>query len=184
VSRQTQLHTVPTEAEADALIQVLIVQDHALLASALARILEGEPDLAVAAVCVTGTDAAIAAAQTRPNVVLIDFRLPDVTGPAAARLIKNEHPEAAIVFHSADQTEAALQEAIDAGATAYLTMDATVEQIISAIRRASTGEVLIPAKVFARAIAKRRGAGLQGVVSAARNASSSVSASRQLRVTR
>jgi DNA-binding NarL/FixJ family response regulator len=136
----------------------LIVQDHPLLASALARILEGQPDLAVSGVSSSGAGALKAAAQERPDVVLMDFRLPDVTGPNAARMILGECPEAAIVFHSADESETALLDAVDAGATAYLTKDATGDQIIEAVRRASSGEVLIPVALFARAIARRRGA--------------------------
>jgi DNA-binding NarL/FixJ family response regulator len=86
----------------------------------------------------------------------MDFRLPDMTGPEAARVIKGGHPRAAIVFHSADDSETALLDAIDAGATAYLTKDATGDQIIEAVRRASAGEVLIPVALFARAIARQR----------------------------
>ncbi|HAC47047.1 MAG TPA: DNA-binding response regulator [Chloroflexi bacterium] len=138
-------------------VQVLIVQDHPLLASAISRVLEAQPDLAVSGVSSSGADAVQAAADNRPDVVLMDFRLPDVTGPAAARMIKSAHAEAAIVFHSADESETALLDAIDAGATAYLTKDATADQIIEAVRRASTGEVLIPAELFARAIARQRG---------------------------
>ena len=138
-------------------VQVLIVQDHPLLASAIARVLEAEPDIKVAGVSSSGAAALESATQNRPDVVLMDFRLPDVSGPAAARMIKNEHVEAAIVFHSADESETALLDAIDAGATAYLTKDATAEQIITAVRRASNGEVLIPAELFARAIARHRG---------------------------
>jgi DNA-binding NarL/FixJ family response regulator len=139
-------------------VRVLIVQDHPLLASAIVRVLEGQPDLAVAGVSSSGAAALEAASRDRPDVVLMDFRLPDVTGPAAARMLKTEHANAAIVFHSADESEAALLDAIDAGATAYLTKDATAEQIIEAVRRASRGEVLIPAELFARAIARHRGA--------------------------
>ena len=137
-------------------VQVLIVQDHPLLASAIARILEGQSDLAVSGVCASGASALEVAARNRPDVVLMDFRLPDVTGPAAARMIQSQHVEAAIVFHSADESETALLDAIDAGATAYLTKDATADQIIEAVRRASAGEVLIPIKLFARAIARQR----------------------------
>jgi DNA-binding NarL/FixJ family response regulator len=137
-------------------VQVLIVQDHPLLASAIARVLEGEPDMAVSGVSGTGADAVEAVAQKRPDVVLMDFRLPDVTGPAAARTIKGAHADAAIVFHSADESETALLDAIDAGAIAYLTKDATADQIIEAVRRASKGEVLIPVELFARAIARQR----------------------------
>ncbi len=138
-------------------VQVLIVQDHPLLASAISRVLEAQPDLAVSGVTSSGADALQSATNNRPDVVLMDFRLPDVTGPAAARMIKSAHSDAAIVFHSADESETALLDAIDAGATAYLTKDATADQIIEAVRRASAGEVLIPAELFARAIARQRG---------------------------
>jgi two-component system nitrate/nitrite response regulator NarL len=134
----------------------LIVQDHPLLASAIAHVLETQSDLAVSGVSASGADALESAAQNRPDVVLMDFRLPDVTGPMAARMIKKEHAEAAIVFHSADESESALLDAIDAGATAYLTKDATADQIVEAVRRASKGEVLIPVELFARAIARQR----------------------------
>jgi two-component system, NarL family, nitrate/nitrite response regulator NarL len=138
-------------------VHVLIVQDHPMLASALARVLEAEPDLAVSGVSSTGAGAVQAAAQKRPDVVLMDFRLPDVSGPEAARMIQSEHARVAIVFHSADDSEAALLDAVDAGATAYLTKDATADQIIDAVRCASRGEVLIPVELFARAIARQRG---------------------------
>ena len=138
-------------------MHVLIVQDHPLLASALAHVLEGQPDLAVSGVSGTGAEAVRCAALQRPDVVLMDFRLPDVTGPEAARMIQSEHAEAAIVFHSADESETALLDAVDAGATAYLTKDATADQIIEAVRKASRGEVQIPVELFARAIARQRG---------------------------
>jgi DNA-binding NarL/FixJ family response regulator len=72
-------------------------------------------------------------------------------------MIQGEHAEAAIVFHSAEESESALLDAVDAGATAYLTKDATADQIVEAVRRASRGEVLIPVELFARAIARQRG---------------------------
>ena len=62
----------------------------------------------------------------------------------------------AIVFHSADESETALLDAIDAGATAYLTKSATADQIVEAVRKAAGGEVLIPPALFARAIARQR----------------------------
>jgi two-component system, NarL family, response regulator DevR len=139
-------------------VRVLIVQDHPLLASAIARVLEGQADLAVSGVSASGAAALAAAAMDRPDVVLMDFRLPDVTGPEAARMIQSEHADAAIVFHSADESETALLDAVDAGATAYLTKDATADQIIEAVRRASKGEVLIPVELFARAIRRQQGA--------------------------
>jgi DNA-binding NarL/FixJ family response regulator len=137
-------------------VGVLIVQDHPLLASAIARILDGQEDLRVIGVARRGDEAAVVAARDKPAVVLMDFRLPDSTGPAAAAGIKLAAPAAAIVFHSADETETSLLDAIDAGAIAYLTKSATADQIIEAVRRAAIGEVLIPVELFAKAIARQR----------------------------
>jgi DNA-binding NarL/FixJ family response regulator len=89
-------------------------------------------------------------------VVLMDFRLPDLSGPAAAARIRSVVPAAAIVFHSAEESEDALLDAIDAGAIAYLTKSATADEIVEAVRKASVGEVLIPVGLFAKAIARQR----------------------------
>ncbi|HUZ87340.1 MAG TPA: response regulator transcription factor [Candidatus Baltobacterales bacterium] len=139
-------------------VRVLIVQDHPLLASAIAKILEGQPGLSVSGIAASGEAAVEEATKTAPDVVLMDFRLPDMTGPDAARLLQSQHKEASLVFHSADESETALLDAIDAGATAYLTKDATADQIIEAVCRAAQGEVLIPVELFARAIARQRAA--------------------------
>ena len=140
----------------DKRVRVMVVQDHPLLASAIARILDGEKDLAVCGIARTGGEAAILASRNNANVALLDFRLPDVSGPAAAGMILAAKPDAAIVFHSADESESDLLDAIDAGATAFLTKSATADQIVAAVRRAATGEVLIPVALFAKAIARQQ----------------------------
>ena len=136
-------------------VQILIVQDHPLLAAELSRVLTREVDFAVVGVSSTGADALKATREHQPDVVLMDYRLPDMGGPAAAGLILVAHPTA-IVFHSADDSEDALLDAVDAGALAYLTKQATPEQIVDAVRRAAHGDLLIPADLFVRAIARRR----------------------------
>ena len=137
-------------------MRVLVVQDHPLLASAIARVLDSEDDLTVCGIARRGDEAATLAAQEKPAVVLMDFRLPDLSGPAAAARIRSVVPGAAIVFHSAEESEEALLDAIDAGAIAYLTKSATADEIIEAVRKASVGEVLIPVGLFAKAIARQR----------------------------
>jgi DNA-binding NarL/FixJ family response regulator len=140
-------------------VRVLVVQDHPLLASAIARVLDSEDDLTVVGIARRGDEAATLAAEQKPAVVLMDFRLPDVSGPAAAAKIRTAVPTAAIVFHSAEESEDALLDAIDAGAIAYLTKSATADEIIEAVRKASVGEVLIPVGLFAKAIARQRRVG-------------------------
>jgi DNA-binding NarL/FixJ family response regulator len=142
-------------------VRVLVVQDHPLLASAIAKVLAAETDFTVAGVSGNGYDAIKVAAEAMPDVVLMDFRLPDLSGPAAANKIQSVHPAAAIVFHSADESETSLLDAVDAGATGYLTKDATADQIVEAVRRAAKGEVLIPVALFAKAIARQRQVGIE-----------------------
>jgi two-component system nitrate/nitrite response regulator NarL len=136
-------------------LRVLIVQDHPLLAAAIAEILDGEADLSVHGIARTG-DAASVAGRERVDVALIDFRLPDVSGPVAAGMIRTSSPETVIVFQGADESETDLLDAIDAGASAYLTKSAAADQIVEAVRRAARGEVLIPVALFAKAIARQR----------------------------
>ena len=138
------------------LVRVLVVQDHPLLAGAIVRALESQEDLCVCGVARRADDAARLAAMEQPAVVLMDYRLPNVMGPVLAATIRAAAPEAAIVFHSAEESADALLDAIDAGAIAYLTKAATADEIVEAVRRAAVGEVLIPVSLFARAVARQR----------------------------
>jgi DNA-binding NarL/FixJ family response regulator len=127
-----------------------------MLASELAGILEGQPDLTLCGVTRTGAEAIADALRYKADMVIVDFKLPDMSGAAAAGIIRDHIPEAAIVFCGADESEAALFDAIDAGAIAYLTKSTTGDQFLEAIRRASLGEVLIPVSLFAKALARQR----------------------------
>jgi DNA-binding NarL/FixJ family response regulator len=136
--------------------RVLIVEDHALLANALADVLSDEPDITVCGTVRNAIEAVSAVRSQTPNVALLAYRLPGVEGLAAAGMIRIAAPATAIVFHTGDDREDALLDAIDAGATGFLTRSASSEQIIEAVRRAARGEVLIPAALFAKAIARQR----------------------------
>jgi len=122
----------------------------------MVEILESEPGLTVYAVARTGAEAVLVAAQQRVRVALMDYRLPDMTGAAAAGMIRTASPETAIVFHSAEVSEEAMLDAIDAGACAYLNTSATADEFLEAVRRASRGEIMMPAAPFVRAIARRQ----------------------------
>jgi DNA-binding NarL/FixJ family response regulator len=137
-------------------LRVLVVEDNPLLASAIAEILEREEDLSVCGIARTGVEAGPAALSGGAAVALMDFSLPDMSGPAAAALIRTHLPEIRIVFHSAEESETDLLDAIDVGAVAYLTKSATADQIVEALRRASSGEILIPVALLARALARQR----------------------------
>jgi DNA-binding NarL/FixJ family response regulator len=137
-------------------VRVLVVEDQPLLGSAIARFLDAEADLSVVSVARTGAEAAMVAVRERPDVVLMGCRLPDMSGPVAAGMIRAAVPAAVFVFHSAYDSEPILLDAIDSGAAAYLAKDATADEIVDAIRRAALGEILIPVGFFAQAVTRQR----------------------------
>jgi DNA-binding NarL/FixJ family response regulator len=128
-------------------IRVLLVDDHQLLTGALAQMLGREPDIQV-----TGTAGTVAEAKDlardQPDVVLMDYRLPDGTGADAARDIKARWPAARIVMLTALADDETILESIRAGADGYLTKDRAVEDVVSAVRAAHAGETLLPRAVI------------------------------------
>jgi two-component system nitrate/nitrite response regulator NarL len=136
-------------------VRILVVEDHPLLAAALVELLESAQGMSVVAVARTGAEALALAKEEVFTVLLTNFRLPDMSGPAVATAIRSAVPETAIVFHTADESETAMLDAIDAGAGAFLTRAATADQYVEAVRRAAQGEVLIPVELFARAISRQ-----------------------------
>ncbi len=135
--------------------RVLIAEDHPLLAAALTELLESTLGMSVIGVARTGAEALARAKQDAITVLLTNYRLPDMTGAAVASAMRAASPGTAIVVHTADESEAAILDAIDAGAGAFLTRSATPGEYVEAVRRAALGEVLIPVALFAQAIARQ-----------------------------
>ena len=101
-------------------ITVLIVEDHRLMVEGLASLLGEVAELRVVGTAGSVKEAIEAAQTLRPQVVLMDFRLPDGDGPEATERIRHDHPEVAVLFLSADVSDDAMMRAIDAGACGYI----------------------------------------------------------------
>jgi DNA-binding NarL/FixJ family response regulator len=132
---------------------VLIVEDHRLVAEGLEVLLTAHPDIAVVGCAASVADAVRLAADAQPAVVLMDFRLPDGTGAAAATAIRQRQPDVAVVFISSDDSQDALLAAVRAGACGYLTKSQAAAEVAAAVRRAADGEMLIPAARLAQLLA-------------------------------
>jgi DNA-binding NarL/FixJ family response regulator len=100
-------------------------------------------------------DAVSLASETRPDVLLLDYYLPDGTGTEAAAVIRQELPEVAIVVLTAETSDEALLAAIEVGACAFLEKSQTTLEVVDAIRRGAAGEILIPATVLVGLIARQ-----------------------------
>ncbi len=139
-------------------ITVLIVEDHRLMVEGLSSLLAEAPELKVVGTAGTVREAVEAAHTLTPQVILMDFRLPDGNGAEATERIRQEHPEVAVLFLSADISDDAMMRAVDAGACGYVSKSASAEELVNAIRRAGEGEFLLPAATMSRLLARQRAA--------------------------
>lgn len=126
------------------------------MAEGLSSLLGEEPDLYVVGAAGNVKEAVEAAHKEPPEVVLMDFRLPDGNGAEATERIRKEHPEVAVLFLSADVSDDAMMLAVDAGACGYVSKGATAEELTNAIKRAGDGEFLLPAATMSRLLARQR----------------------------
>lgn len=121
-------------------IRVLLAEDEGLLRSTLAELLGREADLEVVAAAANGRDALIEALHHRPDVLLTDLRMPRMDGIELIREIKEKLSETAVVVLTAFDDDEHLFAAIKAGATGYVLKDASVPQIVEAVRAARRNE--------------------------------------------
>ena len=129
-------------------ITVLVVDDHAMVAHALAELLDLEPDITVVGRVATLDEARQWAARTLPQVVLMDYRLSGQNGIDATRAVRKVAPQAQVIMLTSVHSDALVQAALEAGCAGYLTKDRPVEEMLSVVRAAARGETLIPSSML------------------------------------
>ncbi len=137
-------------------IRLLIVDDHRMVAQGLQLGLAREVDLEVVGVTGTAAEALALAVSLRPDLLLIDFHLPDGTGADAAARIRAQVPAVKVVFLSADETDDAVLAAVEAGAAGYLLKSEPLDQVAVALRRAAEGEILINPATLMQLMSRQR----------------------------
>ncbi len=150
-------------------IRVLVLDDHPVVAEALALTLSHAPGIQVVGVATSAAEAEEIAAAQRPDVALLDFYLPDGTGAEAAHRIRSHLPTIAILMLTASTDDKVLRAAVAAGACGFLLKTQAAAQIVTAVRHAAEGEMLIPPSTLVGLLAGTRnaelpehGPGLQG----------------------
>lgn len=121
-------------------IRILIVDDHAVVRIGLKTVLTNATGFRVVGEAGTVAESITLASQIRPDVVLMDVRLPDGSGVEACRRIKADQPDVRVVMLTSYQDEEAIVGAVMAGASGYLLKQADAERLIQAIRDAAAGE--------------------------------------------
>lgn len=137
-------------------IRLMIVDDHRMVVEGLSSILGAEPEIEIVAIAGTVAEGFRLAGESLPDVVLMDFRLPDGDGAQATRKIRSALPDCAVLFLSADASDTAMLKAVEAGACGYVAKDTDVASLVEAIRRAAEGEFLLPAATMARLLQHQR----------------------------
>jgi len=131
-------------------LKIMLVDDHYLVRMGLASIIALEPDMTVCAEASTGDQARALFRIHRPDVTLIDLRLPGMSGTETIQAIRSEFPDARMVMISTYVCDEEIYGALQAGALAYLVKSVQREELIRAIRKAAAGQRHIPAEVAAR----------------------------------
>lgn len=136
-------------------LRILLVDDHSLVRVGLSSIIRLEKDLKVCAEAATGDQAVALFRSERPDVTLMDLRLPGLSGTEATRAIRAEFPEARIIVLSTYFTDEEIHASFQAGAMAYLLKSVQREELLLAIRKAAAGQRHVTPDVAARLAARQ-----------------------------
>ena len=128
-------------------LRVVLADDEAMVRAGLRLLIDGEPDLEVVGEAVDGEDAVRVVAQTLPDVVLIDVRMPRVNGLDAARRILEHAPSTRVLILTTFDEDEVVDEAMRRGVTGFLLKSSPPEDLVEAVRRASAGQGVIDPSV-------------------------------------
>jgi two-component system response regulator NreC len=123
--------------------RLLLVDDHAVVRSGLRMLLENERDVEIIGEAASAHEAIEAAVRLKPNVILMDIGLPDLSGIDATRQIKTHIPEVSIVALTIHEDEEYFFKMLEAGASGYVPKRAAPDELLTAIRAAATGQVYL-----------------------------------------
>lgn len=124
-------------------IKLLIADDHAVVREGLKRILDLEPDIQVVGLARDGQEAIDLVRKLRPQVVLMDIRMPGIDGILATRYIKEAFPETAVIMLTMYDWDEYLFQAVNEGATGYILKDVPACEVVQAVRAGARGESLL-----------------------------------------
>jgi DNA-binding NarL/FixJ family response regulator len=135
-------------------IGVLLVDDQAMIRAGLRMVLESEPDLSVVAEASNGVEAVQIGRRERPDVVLMDVRMPEMDGIEATRRLLEAVPDTRVIVVTTFDIDDYVYGALRAGASGFLLKDAPPDDLIAAIRVVARGDALIAPSVTKRLIAE------------------------------
>jgi two-component system, NarL family, response regulator DevR len=143
-------------ARAEEPTRVLIVEDHRVVAEGLTALINHQADMRVVGNVGTVAECVPIARELDPEIVLLDFRLPDGTGFEAAAAIRAIRPAAKMIFLTREDSDAARFAAVQSGASAFIHKSRAAAEVVAAIRDVARGKMLITPRTISTLLAKRR----------------------------
>ena len=134
----------------EAQIRVLSVDDHPLLREGLAAIINNQPDMLLVAQACDAQEAIQEYRKHRPDVTLMDLRLPDKSGIDAMIAVRAEFPEARVIMLTTFEGDVEIQRALEAGARGYMLKSMPPKELVEVIRQVHAGKKRIPAQLAAQ----------------------------------
>ena len=138
-------------------MRVVVADDQRVVREGLVTVLEILADVEVVGAAATGEEAVALVERHRPQVVLMDLRMPRLDGVEATRLIRQAHPSTAVVVLTTYADDDSILAALQAGALGYLTKDAGREEIARALHAAAAGQAVLDPGVQARLVTAAAG---------------------------
>lgn len=133
-------------------VRVLLVEDHDMVARGLEAALGSEDDIEVVGRAASADGGVARYAQLDPDVVVMDYRLPDGSGTDATRRIREKDPDAVVLLLTGFDDSGVVAAALDAGCSGFVTKDASIDNLAGAIRSVARGAAVFPAGQLARAL--------------------------------
>lgn len=135
-------------------IKILLVDDQTMFRDGLRVLLSSQKDFEIVGEAYDGEQAIQRAASLRPNVILMDLRMPVMDGATATRRLHSLHPEIRVIVLTTFDEDEAIFDGLRAGATGYLLKDAPTDKLYEAIRAAAKGESFLQPSIAARVVAE------------------------------
>jgi DNA-binding NarL/FixJ family response regulator len=137
-------------------VRILVTDDHPVVRAGLSGMLSGEPDFEVVGEAQNGKEAVAFVGERKPDVVLMDLRMPEMDGVTAIQHIKSSYPDVQILVLTTYESDADILRAIETGATGYLLKDTPREELFGAIRMVAQGQSPLAPGVAARLMQRVR----------------------------